>query len=96
MLSKRLLYKFLDGRPITETMGIILVCFDSKYTWAYKKTLKIKSLFTNLLHRGPRVGQPCSTRTTLILCVSSLNINYQRSKLGYRRKINSTLRHSSS
>jgi len=25
-----------------------------------------------------------------------MNINYQRSRLGYRRKINSTLRHSSS
>jgi len=27
-----LLYKFLGGRPITETTGIILVCFDGKYT----------------------------------------------------------------
>jgi len=32
----------------------------------------------------------------LILCVIALYINYQRSKLDYRRKINSTLRHSSS
>ena len=37
-----------------------------------------------------------STSTPFILCVIALNINYQRSKLGYRRKINSTLRHSSS
>jgi len=37
-----------------------------------------------------------STRTLLILCVIALNINYQRSRLGYRRKINSTLQHSSS
>jgi len=34
--------------------------------------------------------------TLLILCVIVLNINYQRTKLGYRRKIHSTLRHSSS
>jgi len=32
IFSKRLLYKFLGGRPITETKGIILVCFDGKYT----------------------------------------------------------------
>jgi len=36
-----------------------------------------------------------SARTPLILCVIALNTNYQRSKLGYRRKIKSTLRHSS-
>jgi len=36
-----------------------------------------------------------STRTLLTLCAIVLNINYQRSKLGYRRKIHSTLRHSS-
>jgi len=29
---KRLLYKFLGGRPITDTTGIILVRFDSKRT----------------------------------------------------------------
>jgi len=32
IFSKRLLYKFLGGTPITETTGIILVCFDGKYT----------------------------------------------------------------
>jgi len=37
-----------------------------------------------------------STRTPLILCVIELNVNYQRSRLGYRRKIHSTLQHSSS
>jgi len=37
-----------------------------------------------------------STRTLRILCVIALNINYQGSKLGYRRKIHTTLRHSSS
>ena len=37
-----------------------------------------------------------STSTPLISCSIALNINYKRSKLGYRRKINSTLRHSSS
>jgi len=37
-----------------------------------------------------------STSTPLILGVIALNINYQRSKLGYQRKTNSTLRHSSS
>ena len=35
-----------------------------------------------------------SARTLHILCVIALNINYQRFKLGYRRKINSTLIHS--
>ena len=33
---------------------------------------------------------------SLILCVIALNLNYQRSKLRYRRKMNSTLQHSSS
>ena len=32
----------------------------------------------------------------LILCFIALNINYQRSKLGYRRRIHSMLRHRSS
>jgi len=41
IIAKRLLYKFVGGRPITETTGIILVYFDGKYTWTYKKTLKI-------------------------------------------------------
>jgi len=31
----------LCGRPRTETTGMILVCFDGKYTWAYKKILEI-------------------------------------------------------
>jgi len=30
--SKCLLHELLGGRPITETTGIILVCFDGKYT----------------------------------------------------------------
>jgi len=33
---------------------------------------------------------------SFILCVIEFITNYQRSKLGYRRKINSTLRHSRS
>jgi len=37
-----------------------------------------------------------STRTPLNSCVIAPNINYQRSTLGYRKKIPSTLRHSSS
>jgi len=32
----------LGGRPITETTGIILVYFDGKYTWAYKKYEKFE------------------------------------------------------
>jgi len=36
-----------------------------------------------------------SARTLLILYVIALNINYQRSELGYLRKTHSTLRHSS-
>ena len=50
-----------------------------------------------------RFGEVCwhnnayfSTSTPLTSCVIALNISYQRSKLGYRRKINSKLRHSSS
>jgi len=31
IFSKLSLYTFLDDRPITETTGIILVCFDGKY-----------------------------------------------------------------
>jgi len=41
IFSNRLLFKFLGGRPTTETAGIFLVCFDGKYTWAYTKILKI-------------------------------------------------------
>jgi len=41
IFSKRLLYKFLSGRPIRETKGIIVVCFDDKYARVYKKILKI-------------------------------------------------------
>jgi len=37
-----------------------------------------------------------SIRTLLNLCVTALNLNSQRSRLRYRRKISSTLRHSSS
>jgi len=37
-----------------------------------------------------------SITTPLISCDIALNISYQRSKLGYRRKMNSTLRRSSS
>ena len=58
----------------------------------------VMSMFPN-----QRFGKVCwqnnayfSTRTPLISCVIALNVNYQRSKLGYRRKINSTLWHSSS
>jgi len=32
IFSNRLLFKFLGGRPTTETAGIFLVCFDGKYT----------------------------------------------------------------
>ena len=40
---------------ITETSGIILVCFDGKYSLLepIKNTKKFKSLLTSLLHRGP-------------------------------------------
>ena len=30
IFSRRLLYMFLGGRPITKTTGVILVCFDCK------------------------------------------------------------------
>jgi len=32
IFSKRLLCKFVGGRPITNTLGIIIVCFDGNYT----------------------------------------------------------------
>jgi len=41
IFSQRLLYKLLDGKPIAEITIIILVWFNGKYTWAYKKILKI-------------------------------------------------------
>jgi len=58
--------QFLGGVPITETIGIILVCFDGKYTWAYKKILKNWKICLRTYYiaghikqpRGPRVGQP--------------------------------------
>jgi len=37
-----------------------------------------------------------SARTLLILCVIVFTVNYQCSKLGYRIKMNSTLRQTSS
>jgi len=58
----------------------------------------VMSMFPN-----QRFGEVCrhnnayfSTRIPHISCVIALNVNYQRSTLGYRRKINSMLRHSSS
>jgi len=61
-------------------------------------TIWLISMFPN-----QRLGEVCwynnayfSTSTPLIFCVIALNISYQRSKLGYRRKTNSTLPHSSS
>jgi len=59
--------QFLGAGPITETTGIILVCFDGKYTWADKKRLKIWKFCLRTYYsaglkqpQGPRVGQPCS------------------------------------
>jgi len=70
IFSKRLLYKFLGGRPLTETTGIILVCFDGKYTRAYKKALKLKVCLQTYYiaghlkqPRGPWVGQPWFSTT---------------------------------
>jgi len=57
MFSKRLLYKFLGGRPIAETTGIVLVCFDGKYIWAYKKILKIKKSAYELITSRAACGQ---------------------------------------
>ena len=66
--------------------------------------LFVTSLF-DLIYMFPnqRFGEVCwrnnayfSTSTPLISCFIALNINYQRFKLGCRRKINSTLLHSSS
>jgi len=48
----------LGGRPITETTGIILVCFDGKYTWAYKKILKIKTVCLRTYYIAGYLKQP--------------------------------------
>ena len=69
IFSERLLYKFLGGRPITETTGIMLMCSDANILEPIKTTKNLKSVLTNL-HRGPlktisraacgpRVGHPC-------------------------------------
>jgi len=52
IFSKRLLYKLLGGRPVTETTGIIL-CFLMANILELIKILNFESLLTNLLHRGP-------------------------------------------
>jgi len=58
IFSKRLLYKFLGGRPITEITGIILVRFDGKYTRAYKQVLKIKKVCLRTYYIADHLKQP--------------------------------------
>ena len=53
------LYKFVGGRLITETTGIILACFDKNFLEPTKNTKNLTSLLTNLLHQGP-FKQPCA------------------------------------
>jgi len=58
------------------------MCFDGKYTWAYKKFKKSACLRTYYIGghlkqpRGPRVGQPCTTSMFL----TSFNVYFV---LGY-------------
>jgi len=59
---------------------------------------KISSDLVTLFSMDQTVLEPepkTSEGQSLILCVIALNINYQRSNLGYWRKINSVRRHSS-
>jgi len=55
-----------------------------------------------VIFQDQHVGEACwhnmhiFVHALVLFHVIALNINYQRSKFGYRRKINSTLRHSSS
>jgi len=53
IFSKRLLYKLFEGRPITETTGYNFgVLWWQIYLSLQKNTKNVKSLLTNLLHRG--------------------------------------------
>ena len=86
--------KFSWGWVGSESYGghLYLVCAVCDVTiWRHvhvsKPTFR-RSLLTLYAH--------FSTSTPLILCVIALNINYERSKLGYRRKTTLTLRHNSS
>jgi len=70
---------------------MVVILFGVRSLWRHIHISKLmfwRSLLTYsnmhiLLHALPSI------------CVMALNINYQLSRLGYRRKINSTLRHSS-
>jgi len=69
--------------------------FGTRYLWRHN--LKSHSCFqTNVLWSLLTWHAYSPTHTPLNLCAIALNINYQRSRLGFRLKINSTLRHSSS
>ena len=53
IFSKRFLYKFLGGRSITETTGIILMCFDGKYYLSLQKNAKnLKSAYELIASRA--------------------------------------------
>ena len=75
---------------------MVVICI---WCWLFVTSqFDVISMFPN-----QRFGEVCrhnnayfSTRIPHISCVIALNVNYQRSTLGYRRKINSMLRHSSS
>jgi len=53
-------------------------------------------MFANISGRGQLPGLVVCPFLVAAMCVIELNINYQRSRLAYRRKIHSTQRHSSS
>jgi len=46
-------YKFLGGRPTTETTGMIMVVLMTILLEPIKNTKNLKSLLVNLLHRRP-------------------------------------------
>jgi len=86
---------FHGGRLVQRQMVVICIGCALSVTSQFD----VISMFPN-----QRFGEVCwhnmiciiFTSTPLISCVVALSINYQRSKLGYRRKTNSMQRHSSS
>ena len=66
-----------------------------RFLWLHNLT-PYSFVQTNFLAKFVDIYAYSSTPTPLILCVIAPNINYQRSKVGYRRKLNSVLRQRSS
>jgi len=83
------------GRVLVQGHMVVICIYCALFVTSQ---IDVMSMFPN-----QRFGEVCwrnnayfSTRTPLISCVIALKTNHQRSKLDYRRKINSTPQHSSS